>query len=40
MQLAHMSTSQVLAKGVQLKVAIQDGQVDIKEAKQPQKECI
>ena len=35
--LAFISANQVPAKGTQLKVAVQDGQVDIGEAKEPQK---
>ena len=31
--LAYMSANQVLSKGIHLEIAVQDGQVDIKEAK-------
>ena len=37
--LAFVPANQVLAKGIQLDVAIQDGQIEVREAKQPQKVC-
>ena len=35
--LALMPTNQVLAKDIRLKVVVQDGQLEVREAKKPQK---
>ena len=35
--LAYMSADEVPAKGIQLEVAIQNSQVDVRKANQPQK---
>ena len=35
--LAFMPTNQVLAKDIRLEVVVQDGQLEVREAKKPQK---
>ena len=38
--LALMPTNEVLAKDIRLKVVVQEGQLEVREAKQPQKASI